>query len=267
MGVYIKTYFYEEHEPKYLIANLMECFPYIDGMFAFEYNINHTGRSRNFKFDNGRIYDIIPKEFHTKFRYIPCDLQPYAKDAFNNEDLIHSFNEPLMRSWFSQIIKWSPEDIILSIDADEIFFGDKIPYLIEQVEKYKIVRCKMHSFYWKETYLWKNKIWKSPLAAKYGAVHPKYPNNWRDMGNLTDAYVGSHFSWCNMSVELMQNKAQTFSHPQWRNKTTKEILKDCIENKKHPFPNVQFDIEELDKSDNRIPDSIRKLGFYEINFD
>jgi hypothetical protein len=253
--LYLKTYCYAPHEIDFIRANLQECYPFLEKMIVCEFDVNHTGMKRDFKF--GNIKDNIPIELQDKLEYHQCSIYDHTVEAYNNEADIHNINEPVMRSWFTKLYNFSPNDIVISIDADEIIYGDKIEYIKEQVEKYGVIGLKLRQFFYKKNYLWRNKDFTSPIATYYGLMNPAYPNNWRDFPRHTEEYVGGHFSWC-MSAEEMVHKLHTYSHPQYRFCAKKDLLEDAIQNKKYPFDtDVDFDIEELDVNDKRIPLSLR----------
>ena len=120
----------------------------------------------------------------------------------------------------------SDSDIVISIDADEVIYNESVPYILDQVSKQGVVRLKLRQFFYKKTYMWKGKDFVSPIAAYCGVINPKFPNNWRDIGNITSDYVGCHFSWC-MSVDQMIHKLYTYSHPRYRFCAKKELLEDA----------------------------------------
>ena len=253
--IYLKTYCYAPHEIEFIEANLQECYPHIDKMIVCEFDINHTGVKREFKYKN--LKKNISENLRDKLEYHACEVYDITARAYDREDLIHGVNEPVMRSYFTKLYDFKPDDIIISIDADEIIYGDSIKYILKQVEEYKIIALKLRQFFYKKTYLWKNKDFISPIAAYYSAINPKFPNNWRDIGVVTDEYVGCHFSWC-MTPDEMIHKLHTYSHPRYRACADKNLLQDAIENKKYPFDkNTIFEIEEIESNDFRIPKSLR----------
>tara|TARA_R100000657_G_C4679754_1_gene127551 strand:- start:976 stop:1749 length:774 start_codon:yes stop_codon:yes gene_type:complete len=253
--IYLKTYMYAPHELEFIIANLEECYDHIEKMIVCEFDINHTGVKRNFQFQN--LEDKVPEHLRDKIDYHACEVFNETARAYENEDAIHNVNEPVMRSYFTKLYDFNDDDIIISIDADEIIYGDKIAYIISEVQKHKVVALKLRQFFYKKTYLWKNKDFTSPIATYYGSISKKYPYNWRDIGRVTDQYVGCHFSWC-MTPKEMIHKLDTYSHPRYRFCSDEKLLEDAIENKKYPFDNgTQFDIRELDPNDQIIPHSLR----------
>lgn len=252
--IYLKTYCYAPHEIEFIIANLTECYEHIDKMIVCEFDINHTGVKRAFNYDN--LKDLVPKELSDKLDYHACEVFDMTARADNNENLIHNVNEPVMRSYFTKLYDFKDDDIIISVDADEIIYGDRIPHIVQEVKKYGTVALKLRQFFYKKTYLWKNKDFTSPIASYYANINPKFPNNWRDIGKITDEYVGCHFSWC-MDVDSMIHKLYTYSHPQYRFCADTKLLENAIENKEYPFDeSVDFQIEELRLDDERIPKSL-----------
>ena len=253
--IYLKTYCYAPHEVDFIVANLRECYDYIDKMIVCEFDINHTGIKRGFEYLN--LKELVPPDLSDKLDYHACEVHDITARAYENEAVIHSVNEPVMRSYFTKLYDFADSDIIISIDADEILYRETIPYILEQVRQQGVVRLKLRQFFYKTTYLWKGKDFVSPTAAYYGAINPKFPNNWRDIGNITQEHVGCHFSWC-MDVEAMIHKLDTYSHPRYRFCANRELLESAIANKEYPFDNnVNFDIQELRPDDELIPRSLR----------
>ena len=245
---------YTPHEVDFIIANLEECYDHIDKMIVCEFDIHHTGMKREFEFED--LKERVPEHLRDKLDYHACSVYDHTARAYENEDAIHRVNEPVMRSWFTKLYNFEDDDIIISVDADEIIDKRKLPDIINQVNSNGIVKLKMRQFFYKKTYLWKNKDFTSAIATKYGMIHPKYPNNWRDQGIVTQDYVGCHFSWC-MNVDAMIHKLDTYSHPRYRFCAKRDLLEDAIENKKYPFDaGVNFHIEEISEDSVLLPESI-----------
>ena len=252
---FLKTYCYAENEIQFIVANLKECYDHIEKMIVCEFDINHTGVKRKFQHKN--LKDLVPVEFRDKIDYHACEVFDITARAYEREDLIHGVNEPVMRSYFTKLYDFNDDDIIISVDADEIMYRDKVQYIKDQVEKHKVISLKLRQFFYKKNYLWKDKDFTSPIAAYYSHINPKFPNNWRDVGKVTDEYVGCHFSWC-MDVDAMIHKLHTYSHPRYRFCANKELLENAIENKEYPFDtNIDFNIQELKEDDPIIPKSMQ----------
>jgi hypothetical protein len=225
-------------------------------MIVCEFDIHHTGEKREFKYKE--LKQMIPEELSDKLDYHACEVFDETVECPDNEELIHRVNEPVMRSFFTKLYTFEDDDIIISIDADEILYNEKVKYLLEEVKKYGTVAMKLRQFFYKKTYLWENKDFISPIATYYKNISMKYPSNWRDTGKVTDEYVGCHFSWC-MDVESMINKLHTYAHSKYKFCADRKLLEDAIENKKYPFDlSVDFRIKELSSDDEKIPYYIRK---------
>jgi len=253
--VYLKTYFYVEHEIKFLIMNLIESYDHIDKFIICEHNRTHTGQPRDFIWEDYK--DQFPEELMDKVLYLPCDISEHTVEAYENEDAIHAINEPVMRSCFMTSLSFDDNDVVVSIDADEIIYREAWPYILGEVEKKDLVRLNLHQFFYKTTYLWEGKDFVSPIAAKYKVFRGKYPCNWRDVGEVLTKKVGCHFSWC-MTPEQMIYKLHTYSHPRYRFCADLDLMTKAIENKEYPFdPDVVFNIRELNENDEVLPECIR----------
>lgn len=264
MKTYLKTYMYGEHEIDCILANLHEAKGHIDAFLVYEYDVYHTGMPRNTSSDK----PIYPKLMEAlkgvdggelvKIRYV--SLKDEVKIAHDNEPLIHAWNEPVMRSYCLKDpeVNIQREDIIFSVDADEIVFRDTYPRIQGSLKfaSSPAIRLPMHQFFYKPNYLWKNKTFRSAVATY--AHRWQYPSNIRDVGiDLPQPMAGAHMSWC-MSVPQMMRKLFTYSHPKFRNCAKPEILEAAIRDRTYPFdPNTNFDIEVLDVNDERIPEWMR----------
>ena len=144
---YLKTYFYVEHEVEFLIMNLVESYDHIDKFIICEHNRTHTGRPREYIFE--KIRHKFPEELMDKVIYLKQDISDEAVEAYENEPAIHAVNEPVMRSRFMKDLQFDDEDIIVSVDADEIIYRDSYPYIFSEVESKNCVRLKLNQFFYK----------------------------------------------------------------------------------------------------------------------
>lgn len=254
--IYLKTYFYTENEVKFLIMNLIESYDFIDGFIISEHNRTQTGRPRDYIWD--KVKGDFPPHLMDKVIYIPSDISEETVDAYDDEDTCHRVNEPVMRSSFMKDMEFNDDDVIISVDADEIINSEAYLYILTMVDMKECIRLPLHQFFYRMNYLWKDKEFNSPIAAKYKVFKNNYPCNWRDVGEVLPHKVGCHFSWC-MSPKEMVYKLHTYSHTRYRFCADEELLTKAIEEKTYPFDtNVKFEIEELDYSDERLPECIRQ---------
>lgn len=255
--IYLKTYFYTEHEVKFLKLNLLEAFNHIDKFIICEFNRTHTGEEREFIFDNYK--HLFTEEELSKIIYLPCDISSETVYAKNDEDVIHRINEPVMRGYFVKQVNLNDEDIIISVDADEIIYEHMYLKIINNVINHGATLLKLHQFYYKMNYHWINNDFVAPTAIRYSDFRNQYPCQLRYMGNLLDEYVGCHFSWC-MTPSEMVYKLETYSHPQYRFCADIELLENAIENKLYPFDtSVNFTINKLSFDNEILPKNLNKI--------
>lgn len=242
MSFYIKTYFYAEFEIPILLMLIYETIGYVDGIFITEANITHTGNPKKLLFME-KVAPLLPLFIYEKIKYIPLFLKS-SRDV--------KTNETRMRSEFLNQTNLKNEDVILSVDCDEIPYANYLPILYERVVREKRpFQLLFHQFFYKIQYLWKDCNFIAPTIGRVMDVKDK---NWRYVGEiLSDQEYGVHLSWC-MDVESMVYKLQSYSHfPEYGHFAKPDILKKAIENKIYPFnPSRSFTIEVLD---------MEKLGY------
>ena len=103
--IYLKTYCYAPHEVEFIIANLKECYDYIDKMIVCEFDINHTGVKRPFEYSD--LKSLVPEELSDKLDYHACEVYDITARAYEDEAAIHGVNEPVMRSYFTKLYNFS----------------------------------------------------------------------------------------------------------------------------------------------------------------
>lgn len=253
--IYLKTYFYVEHEFQFLKYNLEESYDFIEKFIICEFNRTHTGKPRNF-IGWEVLKRQLPENKLDKVLYLPIDISNLVVDAYNDENTIHAVNEPVMRSIFMKYLHFNDEDIIVSVDADEIIYNHTYPKILEFLKNNPVCSLNLHQFFYKKTFLWKNKDFVAPVAAKYFYFKNNFPCNLRYEGPVLTEKAGCHFSWC-MTVDEMIYKLHTYSHPRYRFCANKDILESAINNKEYPFDlSEKFEIEEISKTSEILPKSV-----------
>jgi len=248
--IYLKTIFSAPNEVKFLKLQLKEAFPYIEKFFVCEFNRTHTGQTRELIFNN--FLNQFTEEEINKIIYIGADISKESVDAINNNKLAHN-NEQLIRGYFAGQINLKDEDIIFSVDADEIIFGYQYPRIMAKLGFFTpAIKLQLHQFFYRINYLWENNNFIAPTVCKAKYYKKKYPGQWRYNGKLYPEIAGCHFSWC-LTIEEMIKKLNTYAHQyEYGHLAKREILEDAIKNKKYPFdPKVDFRIKVLDINKDR----------------
>ena len=242
--IYFKTYFYSHHEVPFLILNLRECYKYVDKFVICEFNYTHTGIKRNYIWDQHK--HKFPTELIDKVVYLQIDMSNIVKNGVNNENIIHSVNEPYMRGSFTKYLNLQDNDIIISVDADEIIYGEMYPELIQIVKNKGSICLTLNQFFYRVNYYWIDNPFRAPTIALYKTYKKTFPSQWRYQGETYNKMVGCHFSWC-MSVDDMLIKMKCAGHgPRYRHLEKKEILEDAVQNCKYPFSQRSFNIKIID---------------------
>lgn len=257
--LYLKSHFYTETEINFINLNLMEGYNHIDKFIVCEFNITHTGQPREFIFH--KFEHLINPLFKDKLVYIQCDIKEQAVDANLNESLAHSTNELLMRGYFVKKYNFNDDDIIISIDCDEIIYEQSYNEIIEGVKNHNKVSIQLNQFFYRLNYHWIDNKFVAPIACYYKEYKDRYPSHWRYDGYLLEGCKGVHFSWV-MSIDDMIYKLNTYAHTNNRKFADKQILNDAVNNKIYPFDlGRPFTIKTIERDSNILPNSIRDKTF------
>jgi hypothetical protein len=260
--IYFRTLFSAPSEIKFLKLNLAESFDYIDRFIICEFNRTHIGTKRELIFE--KYIDLFTEQERKKILYIGADVSELIIDAKNNPDLAHHHNEKIIRGYFASQVDLNDEDIVFSVDADEIVFRQYYEPIIQRLNNTswpftKSILLPMFQFYYRINYLWKNLTSTHAVACKASVFNKKYPSHWREKGRKYPKIVGCHFSWCLTIDEMIQKLGMYAHHHEYAHLAKREILEDAVRNKKYPFdPKRDFRIQVLDiyKDTKHYPQSI-----------
>lgn len=241
--IYLKTIFSSDAEYPFLILNLLESYQHIDYMLICEANKTHTGESRSFGFD----IEKMPAPYRDKVKYIALDVAENTILSPQNEGICHSVNEKYIRGSFVKYVDLHDQDIVVSVDADEVIYGHLYPHLLSEVKVKGALQLQLHQFFYKMNYLWKNNHFIAPSVIMASRYKNNFPMDWRYDGDLYPHIAGCHFSWC-MPIGDLLIKMRNYAHaPAVREFATRDILENAITNKIYPFDlGRKFIIEELE---------------------
>lgn len=243
--IYLKTIFAAPYELKFLKLNLREAFNHIDKFIICEFNRTHIGTERELIFK--QYLDYFTDEERKKIIYIGADISTQIASSKTDSNLAHK-NEQLMRGYFSSQIDLKDEDIVFSVDADEIIYSYNYKKIMSKLGFFnRAVQLPLHQFFYRINYLWENKNFVAPTVCKVKYYKNIHSAQWRYDGKLYPEPVGCHFSWC-LTINEMITKLETYAHHSdyWHLAKT-EILEESVKNKTYPFdPSVDFHIKVLD---------------------
>lgn len=248
--IYLKTCFSASHEVKFLKLNLRESLKHIDKFIICEFNRTHTGVERELIFN--KYFDDFTEQEKKKIIYIGADISKYTQFSITDGNITRR-NEILMQGYFVKELGLNNQDIVFSVDADEIIYSHMYQPIIKKINFFNpCLLLKLNLFFYKINYLWVSNEFKAPVACKVGFYKNRYPSSWRYEGKLFPITAGCHFSWC-LTIDEMIDKLGRYIHTDiYGHFAKREILEDAVKNKKYPFESKQvFDINVLDLEHNK----------------
>ena len=258
-SIYLKTYFYAPYEIKFIKLNIKESLRYVDKVILCEFNKTHLGIDRNFIFK--QYSGCFSKDELDKIIYLECDLSNLIVKADNSEQ-IHK-NENLMRGYFESQMELNKNDIVISVDADEIIFSQNYNKLIDQISIFRpALKLQLNQFFYRINYLWENERVVAPTIARVDYYRGRFPGQWRYDGHLYPEVIGDHFSWCMTTDEMIRKMMAYGHHYDYQHLMKKEILEEAVKSKTYPFDEDRdFKIRELNvfKDKNFYPSSIYSM--------
>jgi hypothetical protein len=251
-----------ENELKFIKMNALESDPYIDKILVCEANYTHSGIKRPFIFK-----ELIEKHFKDDPRivYVPLDIESKVhKDTMAFKSL--HYNERIIRGYFIEHIQLKSDDIVFSVDADEIIYKKSYPHLLSLFgnKKRQAFKLRLNNFIYRPDYFWKSMDFIAPTVCTgnyYKFSYRKY-NQWRYHGELIEEPMGCHFNWHLTPAEMLQ-KINNYSHKdRYHHMNDIKVFEDAIRNKEYPFEkDLVVDIEQIDLNENKdlYPESFLKL--------
>lgn len=264
MSLILKIIVSSEHELPFLKLNVIESFDQVESILICEADYTHTGKKRCLIFD--QLIKEIPFEYHSKIKYLPLSIEGEINWNLREGELFHHI-ESIIRNQFTKYVEINGNDIIVSVDADEIIYRETYEWIQKELRRGlfarpKSIRLRLHQFFYKLNFYWENQEFSSPTAAhaSYFLNQKNQIPQWRDEGKKSDKFAGVHFSWV-MNLEHMIRKLENYAHNDIYGKfADEEILRSAITKKKYIFDeSVDFKITLVDRNSELYP-----KGFYSV---
>ena len=276
---YLVIHFYCKSELPFLKLNYLEGNNYIDKFIFIEFNYTQRGVLKDYI----GLQNIFNIDEMKKILYFRADIKDEIKDASRDDNEAKKINklhnEGLLRNYFTKLVDFNDDDIIIKADADEIIYNNAYPQIFKMMETNDIILLKMYSLYYRLDYL-SNQIWSSTIATKYKYGKTLYDEingesthfpQWRKCKHIskpefiTKFNCGAHFSWC-MTIDELINK---FNYQMWmrgmdfKNLSSVDILESAVKNMKYIFkskPNLKIrKIDILNNDRHIMPESIYSI--------
>lgn len=251
--IYLKAIFTNHLELQQIGHSIKELGNLIDAVILIEPSFRHNGQERpligfswlSSTFPNLNIeYIVVPR-----LRFI----------EETRDSRLHHKYERITRGYFAKALDLKDEDIIISVDADEILYANvvyDILTLMKAKSKYsKGYVLKLHQFFYNNSFRARNHDFIAPTISYYGSRYREkkywfgYGNliDWRYSGNLYNQFAGVHMSWFN-SLEELVLKVKTWSHSGEFNYTDtqiKELLLSDMEKGNYSFRSEPLKLEKV----------------------
>lgn len=258
---FIKKIISAENELKFIKLDLIESSEIIDKIILVEANYTHSGIKREFLRD-----DLINNLFDSKEReriiHLKVDIEKYI---YKNTKIAHRlhFNERIIRGLFEHNIKLNNNDIIFSLDADEVLYRETYINLINKIKNTNnAYQIRLYNLVYRPDYLWTNFDFIAPTLCRVDfyksfkmRIKSKFKKfkQWRYHGEICDHYGGVHFNW-HLTPKEMVEKLNNYAHKDlFVGKGYDEnYFKKCIENRKFYDPTKKCEIEKIDIYNNNI---------------
>jgi hypothetical protein len=213
MNVILKTILSQEAELLFVASQFLELQPLIDRIIIIDPEFTHTGVYKKRVGMEG-LLAAIP-ELSNKLDYIPLPMMPEVIQDAQTERDCHR-NELITRGSFTRYIDLSPQDVVISTDADEVIYLNAARASVERVTSrvisWRAETLALHQFIYKDTLIAPDFHFTGPSVIGCGRYFlVNRPFNWRYAGPTIDGYSGCHFSWC-MPLPNLEAKVRSFAH-------------------------------------------------------
>jgi hypothetical protein len=257
-----KTIVSSPTELPFVLMNIEELSEIVDMFLICEANVTHAGHPRSHILREHFMQHIT----NEKVKFVEMDLSKECLPFDGLSRTMH-YNEQIIRNGFTGYIKLMPDDIVISMDADEVLFGNRVKQLTRRLRRKVLNRgsyvLRLNQVIYKLSFQWTDCDFRGPVVccAEYYISQPN--PQWRYLGFPTVRKSGTHFSWL-MNPSDMVKKIMAYSH-RAENEifASEEIMKDAISNRTYPFePDRKFTIK-VDSNLNKsyYPQSLSKFRF------
>jgi hypothetical protein len=258
--VILRTIVSSPHEIDFVRLNWLELKDLVDVFLITEADVTHSGIARDAIFES-----YIPEEMKDcpKVKYVFCKIDKSKIKTEKTPENFHE-NEQLIRDCFRSSLKLEEDDIVISCDADEVLFKNRINMLIKKVrfgkpfaESYCL---RLFQIIYRFTYFWKDCDFRGPTVSTARFFLKQDKPQWRYEGRFTLIKSGTHFSWV-MGLEDMLKKIRNYAHSsEFEHLANLNSLNAMVQDLTYPFePQRNFTIVKQKNLRTRIyPKSLAK---------
>lgn len=240
--------------------NIKECYDLVDYFLICEAEFSHTGEIRGFtQMEN--VLERFLKQY-PKCRYIRIHADSRVSASLLDSGIMHR-NEQLIRDGFRKEFEVFPSDIVISVDADEVLFSQRVKKILKKLNRKYFKRTsyllRLHQMIYLIGYHWVDCNFQGPTISRASHFLIMENPQWRYSGTRTFLRSGTHFSWV-MTINEMIQKIQFYAHRDTSIQfAEQEILEEAIRSKRYIFDQERkFTIREIyNLKSSRFPKSLQ----------
>ena len=234
--VIFKTIVSSASELAFVQLNIDESYDLVDHFIICEAEFTHTGDQRGFTLADNILERFI--RLYPKCSYIQIGRDSRVVLSHSDPTIMHQ-NEQIIRDAFRASFEIRPDDIVISADADEVLFSQRVSRIIKRLNRKIYPRTsyilRLHQMIYLIGYNWSNCNFQGPTISRASHFLEKDLPQWRYSGARTIFRSGTHFSWV-MTIENMIIKIQNYAHRDTSFPyANKEMLEMAIQTKSYIF--------------------------------
>lgn len=260
--VILKTIVSSENELNLVNLNIIENSNLVDIFIVSEANITHSGEFREYLFEKYFADGLI--ENPEKVKYVKVDLTDVRLTEADHPNYLHE-NEQKIRDGFRQGFEISANDIVISVDADEIIYNLMVKKLSRKLRsrfnRTTSFELRLHQFAFRLSNYWPHYLFQGPVICKASHFLSMQNPQWRYSGKHVRKRAGCHLSWM-MTPEQIQNKMLSWAHAdETREFADLKNIQDAIIQGLMPWDkNVKMIYKVVDpKTFRLLPSSLQKI--------
>lgn len=251
-------------EIKFVTMSCMESREIVDHVIIVEHNYTHTGKPKPYYFDKQVEKKLEELSGNKDIQILQVDLGDVIIQNASSKRDVH-LNEHLMRISFLDKFTLNDNDLIISVDADEVIYRKALATfkIIDRIlpSLHLNFALLMHQFFYKPNYHWTNLRFRSSTIVR-ASILKKNPKAIRDTKVLMPFWTGCHFSWQLEPAEMVQKLSNYAHSPEYIHLADEELLRKAVSNRTYPFDyGRKFLIDRLTPTEAKgiFPNSYWKL--------
>ena len=216
--VIFKTIVSGTYELPFVLLNLIELYDICDEFLITESDYTHVGEFKGFDFENcfnNHIKNEFPKAKYVQMKQA-ATMSLWSPSDENDNNLRK--NEQKIRNGFLEFIDpLDPEDIMISVDGDEVLYNSKtlrglIAFLkLNRLGSPRSFTLSLNQFFYYLNLQVPKYEFYGPVVCNVSFFFESPEPHWRYLGKRILRPLGCHFSWV-MSPDEMLQKISRYAH-------------------------------------------------------